>query len=434
MIKFTSYAKCIKFLFGLERAEIKYDLKNIRALLKSCGNPERKFKSIHIAGTNGKGSVASMVYSVLTESGINAGLYTSPHITDFRERILINGEMISRKFVMDFTNRNLRLIEKIKPSFFEVNTAMAFEYFAEKEVDIAVIEAGLGGRLDSTNVIKPVVSVITGIAIDHTEYLGNTIESIASEKAGIIKKKIPCIAGLMEKKALNVIKRKCGKDSSKFYYAENLWNIKRKKITDEYTEYRVSRKRQGSEIINIEFPVSGKYQQYNIKTAFTALDIIGIEAGITFSEDNIQSGIRNIKINSKFFGRFQKVSDSPGTVIDVSHNVQGIKNIRENLKSCRYNKLYIIFGMMKDKEYEKCIRELEKLDAEIILTKPGYKRAEEPEVLFSKAGKKEKFSISENIKAAVKYLEKNAGKGDMILITGSFYLVSDFVKLKSIHL
>lgn len=434
MIKFKNYKEIIPYLYSLERVGIKYDLKNIRALLKSCGNPERKFKTVHIAGTNGKGSVASIVYTVLKECGICAGLYTSPHIIDFRERILVNGEMISKKFVIDFTNRNLKLIEKLKPSFFEVNTAMAFEYFAEKEVEIAVIEAGLGGRLDSTNVIMPVVSVITGIAIDHTEYLGDTIESIASEKAGIVKKNKPCIAGLAEKKALEVIKRKCRKESSRFYYAEDLWSINSQKITDEYTEYKVSRKGQRSDFINIEFPVPGKYQQYNIKTAFTALDIIGNEIGISFSEENIKTGIVNLKENSNFFGRFQKVSDSPKAVIDVAHNVQGIKNIRENLKNCRYNNLYIVFGMMKDKEYGKCIREIEKLDAEIILTKSGYKRAEEPEVLFSRARRKEKFSISENIKAALKYLEKKAKSDDMILITGSFFLVSDFVKLKSIRL
>ena len=193
--KFRNYNKCIEYLFGLERAGIKYNLKNISSLLKYLKNPQRNFKSIHIAGTNGKGSVSSILNSVLIEKGFKTGIYTSPHIRDFRERILVNGKFISKKFILDFTNKIHPEIERIKPSFFEVTTAMAFEYFSQKKVDYAVVETGLGGRLDSTNVMMPVVSVITSIGIDHVEFLGKTIKKISYEKAGIIKKNTPVIVG-----------------------------------------------------------------------------------------------------------------------------------------------------------------------------------------------------------------------------------------------
>jgi len=434
MRKFENYKKCIDYLFGLERAGIKYNLNNIRILLKFSGNPHKKFKSIHIAGTNGKGSVASIINSVLLESGLNTGLYTSPHINDFRERILVNGITIPKEFVINFTNRNFKLIEKIKPSFFEAGTALAFKYFEESKVDIAVIEAGLGGRLDSTNVLKPEVSVITGIDIDHTEYLGNTIEEIAFEKAGIIKKEVPCVCGKTGKNALKVIKKKCRESESRFIYSGDLWNVKTEKRNETNSLIKVSRRNSRNSSILLNYPIPGKYQEENIKTAFAALDAAGKKLGISFTEENIQSGIKNVIPNSKFFGRFQKISDSPKIIIDVSHNVQGIKNIKENLKYFKYKRLYIVFGMMKDKDYKKCINALEKLEAEIILTKPDYKRAEEPEVLYMSAKKKDKFRISEKPEFAVRHILKKCGKEDLVLLTGSFFLISDFLKLKPIRL
>jgi dihydrofolate synthase / folylpolyglutamate synthase len=428
MKKITAYGKCIEYLIGLERAGIKYDLKNIRTLLKFLGNPEKKFKSVHIAGTNGKGSVASVINSVLIESGYKTGLYTSPHINDFRERILINGNLITEKFVIDFTNRLYDLIEEIKPSFFEATTAMAFDYFAEQKADYAVIEAGLGGRLDSTNVLKPVISVITGISIDHTEYLGDTIEKIAYEKAGIVKSKIPCVTGGMEAAAKKVITDKCRTMKSSILDAEKTAKVKIVKREEDFMEIEFGYDR---EKIRIKYPVTGSYQIHNIKTALTALGEIGRREKILFSGSELKSGFENVKKNSKFYGRFQRIGANPKIVIDVSHNVQGIRNIKENLKYFKYRKLYVIFGMMKDKEYEKCLRKLEKLDAKIILTKPDYKRAEEPEVLFKSVNKKEKFYIAGNVKAAHNYVKKALNKSDLLLITGSFFLVSDFLKLKS---
>ncbi|MFA5404213.1 MAG: folylpolyglutamate synthase/dihydrofolate synthase family protein [Ignavibacteria bacterium] len=434
MKKFSNYKNCIKYLFDLERVGIKYDLKNIRKILDYLSNPEKKFKSIHIAGTNGKGSVASIINSVLIEYGYKTGLYTSPHILDFRERILINGKMINKDYILDFTNRLYNLFEEIKPSFFEATTAMAFEHFAKQKVDYAVIESGLGGRLDSTNILKPEISIITGISIDHTEYLGNSIEKIAGEKAGIVKKNIPCVIGKMGSIAKKVIREKCKEKNSEVFYAKELWNAKIIKYSEDFMEINVNENKDERNIICIMYPVIGKYQIDNVKTAFTSLDLLGKINGITFSEEVISNGFKNVLRNTKFYGRFQKLRDNPKVIIDVSHNVQGIKNIRDNLKFFKFKKLYVIFGMMKDKEYAKCLNELEKINAIIILTKPDYKRAEEPEILFKSVKNKGKFYIAENINTAYKNVKKIANKNDLILITGSFFLASDFLKLKSIHL
>jgi dihydrofolate synthase / folylpolyglutamate synthase len=434
MKKPVSYKNCVEYLFGLERAGIKYDLKNIKVILKYLGNPEKKYKSIHVAGTNGKGSVASIINSVFSESGFETGLYTSPHIKDFRERILVNGNIIPENFVTEFTSRMFVLFEEIKPSFFEVTTAMAFEYFANQKVDYAVIEAGLGGRLDSTNVLKPVISIITGISIDHTEYLGNTIQSIACEKAGIIKKYIPCVIGHMDKVSYGVISKKCRAKKSKLLNSGKFWSVKIIKGSEDIMGLTANQKIRCGLKLDLKFPIVGKYQIHNIKTALTSLYEISEIEKIVFTEKNIKAGFKKVIINSKFYGRFQKIESNPKIVIDVSHNVQGIKNIKENLKLIGYNRLFVIFGMMKDKEYEKCLKELEKLNAKIILTKPDYKRAEEPEILFKSVRQKEKFFISENISAAYKYVLKSAGKKDLILVTGSFFLISDFLKLKPFNL
>lgn len=428
MGKFCNYKSCTDYLFNLERVGIKYDLKNIKRILDYISHPEKNFKAIHIAGTNGKGSVASIINSVFIERGLKTGLYTSPHIRDFRERILTDGKMIGRDYVTDFTNRLYDLFEEIKPSFFEATTAMAFEFFANQKVEYAVIEAGLGGRLDSTNVLKPELSVITGISIDHTEYLGNEIENIAYEKGGIVKKNIPCVAGKLDNKARNIIEKICMKKNSEFIYAEDFWITNLKVCREDGMLLSVVDIADRKNKISLEIPLTGRYQLQNIKTAFTALDIIGKKDGLTLSENNIKNGLKNITVNSRFYGRFQKISEKPKIVIDVSHNVQGIKNIKDSLKFIKYKRLYVIFGMMKDKEHEKCLEEIEKLKATVILTKPKYKRAEEPEILFKSVRRKENFFISENINAAYKNVMKMANYDDLILITGSFFLVSDFLR------
>lgn len=435
-IKFKKYDECISYLFGLERSGIKYDLRNIRSLLKLLNQPQKNFKAIHIAGTNGKGSVSSIINSILIEKGFNTGLYTSPHILDFRERILFNGNLISKEFILNFVNNLLRKIRIIKPSFFEITTALAFEYFSFKKVDYAVIETGLGGRLDSTNVLNPILSVITSIDIDHTEFLGRTIKNITEEKAGIIKKGVPVVCGKIPQSSKRIIKRISIEKKAKIIFSENEYETIINKKTERGFFLNISVSQENGRHVNkskdLFFPVIGDYQINNIKTSLCAIDEIKNKEGIEFSEEEIRAGLNNIKTNSCFYGRFEKISDDPKIVIDVSHNYQGIKNIESNLKYFKFKELIIIFAMMKDKQYRKCIKELSNLRAaKIILTSPDYKRSAEPKVLMAAVKEnKSRFETKENVKIAFDYAKETSSQKDLILVTGSFFLVSDFLKVK----
>jgi len=418
---FTDYNKTIDYLFKLERRGIKYNLNNVNKLLSFLGNPEKNFKSIHIAGTNGKGSVSSIINSILIEKGFSCGLYTSPHIMDFRERILINGQWASKKFIIDFTNKINPLIKRIEPSFFEVATAMAFEYFSKKKVDYAVIETGLGGRLDSTNVLIPELSVITTIAIDHVDFLGDTIEKIAYEKAGIIKKNIPVVTGNLKPAALKEIKKKADKTKSGLINSsiKDIKIIKRSETGLDFT----------FENQKYNFPVIGDYQLNNLRTALTSIQSLSDKNKISFPKNVIQNGLSNVKINSNFYGRFDKIKQYPKIVTDVSHNEQAFENIAANLKYFKYKNLIVLFGMMKDKNYQKCLNILSKLDAKIILTRPLYPRAEEPAKLYETVKNKSKFIPIQSLNDAFSYALNLADKKDLILVTGSFFLVSEFLEM-----
>lgn len=403
--KFTSYKKCVDYLFSLERVGIKYDLKNINLILDKLDRPETSFKAIHIAGTNGKGSVSSIINSALIESGFKTGLYTSPHILDFRERILVDGKFISKKFIIDFTNRLIPLIEKIKPSFFEITTAFAFEYFRQKRVEFAVIETGLGGRLDSTNILKPIAEIITSISIDHTNFLGNTIGKITKEKAGIIKKNSVCVIGNVPNESKHIIKQVCKKQNAKSIDSSK------------------------TNISGLSMPLAGAYQKYNLKTAAAALIEISDREKLPQIKNNIKRGLKNIVSNSNFHGRFEMINKNPKIIIDVSHNEQSLKNLEQNLKQIRYKDLYVIFGLMKDKQLEDCAHQIKRLKTEkIILTKPDYKRAAEPEELSSLFSRNKNIVLQPDLKNSYKYAKSLMKKDDLLLVTGSFYVVSDFLK------
>ncbi|MFZ4590430.1 MAG: bifunctional folylpolyglutamate synthase/dihydrofolate synthase [Ignavibacteria bacterium] len=419
-MKFTSYGKCVDYLFSLERVGIKYDLNNIKKLTGLSDNPHKKFKSIHIAGTNGKGSTASIIASVLKESKYKVGLYTSPHISDFRERIRVNGKTIPKDYVIDYTNRLYKDIEKIKPSFFEVTTAMAFKYFADKKVDFAVIECGLGGRLDSTNILQPVVSVITSISIDHTEYLGNTIKSITYEKAGIIKRYIPCVTGNLTDYQRTIVRKVCRYNKSELIESDAI-TLKSKFISDK--GYEVSFL--GEKMI---LPLFGKYQLNNVKTAFAVLFYLIGENLAETGLSELKIGLAKIEENTGYDYRFRIINDNPKIILDVSHNADGLSKLKESLKMQKYGKLIVIFGMMFDKEIGKCINELEKLNGFMIFTKPDYKRAGEPKDFAAHLSRKSKYVIKNNVKESYEYAKALAKKDDLILITGSFFMVSDFLK------
>lgn len=431
--KFKIYSKCITYLFNLERAGIKYDLTNITSLLNFLKNPHKKYPSIHIAGTNGKGSVSSIINSVLIENGLCSGLYTSPHITDFRERITVNGKQVSKSFILKSVNKLYSEIQKTGPSFFEVTTAIAFDYFRYKKVDVAVIETGLGGRLDSTNIISPVVSVVTGISIDHTDMLGNTLEKITAEKGGIIKKNTPVVVGHVPLKSEKILKNISRERKSDITFNRN---EKRFSITDRtetgfhFKENNIS--------VKYFFPVIGDYQLENIAVSMKAIEIFGKSENVSFSKSTFIRGFKNLKANSGLMGRFEKISDSPKIITDISHNYQGIKNIKDNLKYFNYDKLYIIFNMMKDKHYGDCINEIGKLTAEIVLTQTKYFRAASPEDLYITVKKnKKKFTLKKDVSESLRYVMEKSEKKDLILITGSFFLLSEALaklkKLKSLQ-
>ncbi|MCX7832787.1 MAG: bifunctional folylpolyglutamate synthase/dihydrofolate synthase [Ignavibacteria bacterium] len=427
MKKFRDYNKCINFLFGLERVGIKYSLNNIKVLLKYFGNPEKGITAIHIAGTNGKGSVASMINSILIEHGFKCGLYTSPHIFDFRERILVNRKFIEKEYILDCTNDLLNLIEKISPSFFEVTTAIAFKYFRDKKLDFAIVEAGLGGRLDSTNVLKPILTIITGISIDHTEYLGNTINKIAYEKSGIIKRNTPLILGKINNKVIPILVSTAKAKNANIVFSTKEHEIRITRRTEEGFYFNLINK--NFKLTNVFLPLVGDFQKWNTLTSLSAINKLSDNYHVKIKEESIINGLKNIKYNSRFYGRFEKIKENPKIVIDVSHNLEGIKNIEKNLKYFTYDNLYIIFTMMSDKKYKNCIKELEKIDSKIIVTKSSNKRAIEPELLIENVKEKNKFIHSRNVREAFYLAKKFANKQDLILLTGSFYLISDFLKV-----
>lgn len=423
--KFTSFRESIPYLFNLERAGIKYDLKNIRSLLRYLGDPQNKFKSIHIAGTNGKGSVSSMLNSVLIEKGFKTGLYTSPHLIDFRERILVNGNPVTKKFILKTLNNLYDEIERIKPSFFEVTTAIAFEYFNECRVDYAVVETGLGGRLDSTNVIKPVLSVLTSLSIDHVEFLGNEIGKITYEKGGIIKKNIPVAAGNVSVVSEKILRKIAKENKSEIIFSREHYKIKIKKRTEKGFYFEVKNKYD-----NLFLPLIGDYQVNNLKTFFLAVDLMrkNEQAEMNFAE--IKRGLLNVRTNSNFYGRFDLLSFSPKIIVDVSHNLQAIENIRNNLRYFKYRNLIIIFAMMQDKNYKECLTEIGKLKAKIILTRPKYKRSAEPNELYKSVEKnRSRFILTGDLKSAVKTASEIAKKNDLILVTGSFFLVAEYLQM-----
>ena len=423
--KFKTYKECLSYLFNLERAGIKYDLKNIKLLLRFLGNPHKNFKTIHVAGTNGKGSVSSMINSLLIEKGYKTGLYTSPHLTDFRERITVNGKLIKGSFVLEFTNRFYTEIERIKPSFFEVTTAMAFEYFKKCKVEYAVVETGLGGRLDSTNVIKPVLSVITSLSIDHVEFLGNRIEKITYEKGGIIKKNIPVVIGNVSELSARILKRTAKENNSEIIFSNGIKKIDITQRTENGLYFDLKNKYR-----DLFLPLIGDYQVSNLKTFFCAADLLEKYERIEFSPEDILWSLLNIRCNSNFTGRFDLISTDPKIILDVSHNLQAVQNIRKNLKYFKYEKLIVIFAMMKDKNYGECVSELGKLKAKIILTKPDYKRSAEPAELFKAVTKnRSAFTVKDDLKSAMKEARDIANTNDLILITGSFFLAGDYLKL-----
>ncbi len=378
----------------------KKDISNSVKLSKHLNFPENKFKSIHVAGTNGKGSTSHMIASILQEAGYKVGLYTSPHLKDFRERIRINGKMTSKQFVIQFVKRNKAFLGAEKLSFFEMTVGMAFDYFTKKKVDIAVIEVGLGGRLDSTNIIIPEVSVITNIGFDHVGFLGDTLPKIAFEKAGIIKKDVPVVISEYNEETFPVFTKRANEDAAQLYLAEK--TIKKKYQTD----------------------LLGDYQQKNYKAAVQAVQLL---KGFKIQEKHIKNGLLNVVENTKLQGRWQILNVAPKTICDTAHNKEGLSITMHQLQNQVYDKLHIVFGVVKDKNLEEIFPLLPK-NAIYYFCCPKIIRGLDASVLQEKAKRYNLIgSVYDSVSDAYEESKAEASSDDVIYIGGSTFVVAEIV-------
>ena len=402
-------------------AAYKADLTNTIKLCAALGNPQHQFKSIHVAGTNGKGSTSHMLASILQTAGYKTGLYTSPHLVDFRERIKIDGVYCSKEFVVDFTEKIKPLIATIQPSFFEITVAMAFSYFAEQKVDIAVIEVGLGGRLDSTNIISPEVSIITNIGLDHTQFLGDTIPQIAGEKAGIIKKDVPCIVSENTEDTKPVFDTAAIHTS--LAYGSELFTILDIKYAHDYLEVEVLNKiTEGLQTYQLD--LNGSYQAKNLQGVLGAVSILQTK-GWQISNQHILDGLSQVKINTGLYGRWQMIGTNPTTVVDVAHNVAGIQTLLAQIALINFTHLHLVFGIVKDKDIDSVLALLP-AHATYYFTKAQIERAIDAHELQQKAGA---YSLQGNtyltVNEAITAAKKQALSTDLIVVFGSVFLVGE---------
>jgi len=398
------YAKLPMF-HRIGAAAYKNDLTNTIALCNALGNPELKFKTIHVAGTNGKGSTSHALAAIFQQHGFKTGLYTSPHLIDFRERIRINGEMIPKENVIKFVEQHGSIIEEIKPSFFEATVGMAFEYFANEKVDIAIIETGLGGRLDSTNIITPILSVITNISFDHTDMLGDTLQKIASEKAGIIKPNIRVVIGETDSETKEVFITKAKETNSEIYFADTNPNYFNTEISTD---------------------LAGDYQQKNMATVLQAVEVLKSE-GFNLSNFTVARALNNIKDLTGLRGRWEIQCNSPFIVCDTGHNKAGIEVALAELKKVKYTNLYMVFGVVKEKETH-AIWDLLPKDAYYFFCTPSIPRGRNDEDLFNEATKNglDGEPCGTVINAVEKAL-KIANPDDAVYIGGSTFVVADYL-------
>ncbi|SFE73542.1 bifunctional folylpolyglutamate synthase/dihydrofolate synthase [Flavobacterium xueshanense] len=381
----------------------KKDLTNTYLLLTHLDNPQEKIKCIHVGGTNGKGSTSHMLASILQEAGYKVGLYTSPHLKDFRERIKINGKDISEEFVTDFINKHKSFFESNDMSFFEMTVGLAFDYFSKEKVDIAVIEVGMGGRLDATNIITPLVSVITNIGLDHIQFLGNTLEAIAFEKAGIIKPNIPIVIGEYSLNTKPVFLAKAKECTSEIYFASDL-------ILETYP----------SDLI-------GDYQMQNKKTVLQTIAVLNAQKEFIITPENIKSGLLQVVRNTDLQGRWQQINEFPKVICDTAHNKNGLEIVLKQIQKEEFDDLHIVLGVVNDKDLDEILPLFPK-KAKYYFCKPNIPRGLDAVILKQKAATFELvgevyYSVSEAYQKAI----ENAGKSDFIYIGGSTFVVAEIL-------
>lgn len=407
-----SYQEVLDFLYTqlpmyqkVGKAAFNKDLGKTIRLLSALNNPQNGFKSVHVAGTNGKGSVTHMIASVLAESGYKTGIYSSPHLKSFTERIKVNGEEIKEEFVVSFVEQIKDLIYDIEPSFFEITVAMAFSYFVHEEVDVAVVEVGLGGRLDATNVITPEVSIVTSIGMDHQEFLGDTLGAIAKEKAGIVKEHIPVVVGQMEEEAYESI--------------VEVATLKSSPVKDAY---------KFDDVGTYESDLLGASYERNIGTVLAAIELLQ-DKGYKIDQTAVAAGLKSACRNTSFKGRWQQISDQPLTFCDIGHNVQAIGAMLIQLGKYQYDQLHVVWGMSNDKPVDDVLSLLPK-DAKYYFCAADIPRAMDPHSLSVQA--KENGLDGEvygNVVAAINGARSNAELSDLILIGGSVFVVAEIEEL-----
>lgn len=403
-------------------AAIKPDLSNTIALCKALGDPQNKFKSIHVAGTNGKGSTSHMLASILQSAGYRTGLYTSPHLKSFTERVRIDGAEISESYVIDFVNRIYPQIQTVKPSFFEITVALAFDYFAREQVDIAVIEVGLGGRLDSTNIITPAVSVITNIGWDHTDLLGDTLEKIASEKAGIVKQGVPVVISERQKDVEKVFEEKATKMHSPITFASDKFEAQ---VHDEngIAMFDIIENKKTA-FSDLSLPLQGSYQEKNLPGVMETVRVLN-EQGWKIDSESVRRGLENVVSTTGLKGRWQVLSRQPLVVCDTGHNLDGMREVVRQIQRQDYRKLFIVFGAVKGKDILSVLSILPK-DAYYFFCQAKIPRALEASTLFEHAKATNlQGEIVTDVNDAVRAATKVASAADMIFVGGSTYVVAE---------
>ncbi len=429
----VNYQETINYLFSalpmfhrVGVAAYKPNLDNTLVLANALGNPQQHLKCIHVAGTNGKGSTSHMLASILQAAGFNVGLYTSPHLKDFRERIKINGEMVSEEWLTNYVQKNKKLYDEIHPSFFEMSTIMAFSYFAEMKTDINVIETGLGGRLDSTNIISPELSIITNIAWDHMNLLGNTIEKIAIEKGGIIKEKISVVISETQKETTSIFTNIAKEKHSEIYFADANFKI-------EIQHYNLLEDRMQFSVLknNIEYldalscDLTGQYQLKNLLGVFQSIELIREKYAI--SDEHIRHGLSAVKENTGLKGRWQILSRNPLTICDTGHNEQGLIEVLSMLEKIPHQKLHFVLGVVDDKDLSKMLKMLPK-KAQYYFCKADIPRGLSPDILQNNA---HRFDINgetyNSVTLALETAKLNAKPEDLIFIGGSTFTVAEII-------
>ncbi len=399
-------------------------LERITEFCRHMGNPQRYFYTIHVAGTNGKGSVSHMLASVLQEAGYCVGLYTSPHLEDFRERVRVNGEKIPKQKVVNFIDKNRAKMEELELSFFEMTTALAFDYFAQSSVEVAIIETGLGGRLDATNVIVPILSIVTNIAIEHKSLLGDTLEKIAAEKAGIMKKSIPLVLGEASDEYNRVFEERGEQLHSPVIYAQKGFQVNSQNPSDLGQIFNIARAFDGH-IFDVELDLAGEYQRQNIVTVIAAADYLHRSTPLSISRRAFTTGMRQVCSTTGLRGRWQKLSSSPLTICDTGHNPHGLRRVVEQIASTPYAKLFCVMGFASDKELGEILPMLP-TDAHYIFTAPNNRRALPAAELEAQAAHYNlKGEVVAGVANALERVRSLAAEDDMIFVGGSNFVVAE---------